>query len=89
VVGTLFPVKYMPGLPHAPLERQWAGYLSRFDDDDDDDGDGDGDGDDDTDEKNGTDGDIWSWYFERRVDAATAPLVVWLQGGPGTWCNVT
>lgn len=26
---------------------------------------------------------MWFWFFEARQSAATAPLVVWLNGGPG------
>lgn len=26
---------------------------------------------------------MWYWFFSARTDASTAPLVLWLNGGPG------
>lgn len=31
----------------------------------------------------GTNMSMWFWFFEARSDAATAPLALWLNGGPG------
>ena len=34
-------------------------------------------------QKNGNDGHLFYWMFEARHDPASAPLVLWLTGGPG------
>eukprot|EP01043_Picozoa_sp_COSAG02_P004218 COSAG02_NODE_108_length_36286_cov_19.437478_21_plen_802_part_00 len=34
-------------------------------------------------QKNGNDGHLFYWMFEARRDPSTAPLVLWLTGGPG------